>query len=230
VSTARDLVKGAMKLLGVLRKGESPDADEATDGFTALNQMLASWSNENLICYARTRDSYTLTGASSYTIGSGATINTTKPVEIISAYVTTGSVDYPLTFINDEVYDQYVSYKSVTSSIPSYINYSNGHPNGTIRLWPIDTSGTVLHLLSEKAITQFTSLDTTVDLPTGWEKALKYGLALDIAPEYGIGTPPPSVIAGARESKGLIELSVAKARPMTALTPFTRRRNILTDR
>lgn len=229
MTTARDLIHGAMRLIGVIRKGETPDGDEANDALEALNAMIASWSNESLISYARVRDTHTLTpSVGSYTIGTGATINTARPVQIISAYVSSGGVDYPVTLINDETYDQNISFKTVLSSIPQYLNYSNEYPNGTIRLWPVPSSAFVLHLLSEKPIAQFATLDTDVELPTGWERALRYSLALEISPEYA-AEASPAVIATARESKGLIMMAAAKNRPMTALTEESRRRSILTD-
>ena len=39
----RDLVTGSMRLLGVLRQGENPTAQEAADGMISLNGMLNAW-------------------------------------------------------------------------------------------------------------------------------------------------------------------------------------------
>lgn len=43
MSTFRDVIEDAFKEIGVLRKGESADADEIQDGLTALNRMMNSW-------------------------------------------------------------------------------------------------------------------------------------------------------------------------------------------
>ena len=40
MTTALDLITGAARLLGVVRKGEALDDDEATDGLDALNEVF----------------------------------------------------------------------------------------------------------------------------------------------------------------------------------------------
>lgn len=41
--TARDIIEGAMRLLGILQANETADAAQAQDGLSALNQMLHQW-------------------------------------------------------------------------------------------------------------------------------------------------------------------------------------------
>lgn len=41
--TARDVIEGAMRLLGILQANESAEASEAADGLQALNDMLHEW-------------------------------------------------------------------------------------------------------------------------------------------------------------------------------------------
>lgn len=42
-TTARTIIKGALKDIGVLIAGEDPAAVDATDALESLNQMLAGW-------------------------------------------------------------------------------------------------------------------------------------------------------------------------------------------
>lgn len=51
MTTALDVVKGALKDIGVLAAGESPTADDSTDVLEKLNQMVASWELEGLPMY-----------------------------------------------------------------------------------------------------------------------------------------------------------------------------------
>lgn len=50
-STALDIVKDAMKDIGVLAAGESPSADDSADILRKLNHMVASWELEGLAIY-----------------------------------------------------------------------------------------------------------------------------------------------------------------------------------
>lgn len=47
--TALDIIKGAMRLIGVLAAGEVPRAEDAQDALLSLNAMINDWQNEPLI-------------------------------------------------------------------------------------------------------------------------------------------------------------------------------------
>ena len=213
MTTALDIITRACRLLGVVRKTESLGADEAADGLVALNGMIASWSNTTLSIHGLTWESFSLSAASVYTIGSGQTINTVLPMKISAAAINIGSVDYPLTVLTDQQYQQDISFKSIASNIPDYITYDNGYLIGKIRFYPQLGTAATLKLQSEKVITAFASLAATVDLPPGTDDALVFNLALRLAPEYEI-EPSKLVYKGAMESLAMIRLNAARARPM----------------
>jgi hypothetical protein len=213
MTTALDLITGAGRLIGVVRKGETLAADEAQDALLSLNEMIESWANNGLLVVADTEETFSVTSALSYTIGAGQTLNTARPLNITQAYFTIGNLDYPLIMIDDQQYNDIVL-KDIGTSIPQYINYSPEFPYGKIRLYP-QASGT-LFIASQKALTGFAALSTTVSLPPGWTRALRYNLAIEMAPEFGVATPP-EVIAMAKQSKGEIALAIAKTRPIKPL-------------
>src|SRR5437667_12225102 len=78
-TTVQTLINDALRHLGVYASGESPSSDESTDCLRALNLLIASWVAEKLPLFAIKRELFALTGAGSYTIGTGATFNTTRP-------------------------------------------------------------------------------------------------------------------------------------------------------
>jgi len=212
MTSALQLITGAARLIGVIRKSEAMTADEAADGLVALNDMLASWSNNGLLCVSRVWEYFTVNSALSYTIGTGQELNTTRPLSIKAAFFRVGTIDYPLEIITDEQYES-ITLKTLSTNYPQYLSYDNAYPYGTIRLYPQGAGE--LHLLSEKPITNIAGLSTTVDLPAGWNRAIRYNLAIDIAPEYG-EEPSPAVVEMAKQSKMEIMLSIAKNRPIKA--------------
>ena len=75
------LIKAAFRVIGVTASGETPTDGEMADGLEALKFMLRHWSNSNTRIYYTTKDTLTLNGATSYTIGSGGDCNTVRPDE-----------------------------------------------------------------------------------------------------------------------------------------------------
>jgi len=224
MTTIRDLVTRSARLIGAIRMGEALTGQEANDALTSLNAMANSWANSELTIYARVRESFPLTSAASYTIGTGQTFNTAKPVKIVYAYTSTGGVDYPLEIISDVQYQQ-IPIKTI-AGWPAYLNYVSGAITGTIYLYPVPSSAYTLHLLSAKALSAVT-LDTVIELPAGWEDALAYNTAVRIAPEYGQKIDP-YIIKLAMETLGQIKLGVARSRSLEYQQDSTPRQNIYT--
>lgn len=213
MTTARQIITRAMQKIGVLVKSEPPSADEADDALASLNALISSWSNDSLNIYARTLESFPLTGASSYTIGTGGDFNTVRPTAIINAYVRQGTTDLQVSVVDDTMFAGIMT-KSV-SGLPYVLNYSNSYPLGVIKMYPVGLSDYTLFLLSEKAVSGFATLDTQLNLPDGWERALIYNLAIELAPEYA-QQPDASVVKIAAESLGAIRTKVAQVRGMDA--------------
>jgi len=211
MTTALQIITKAMQKVGVLVKSESPSADESADALDMLNDILASWSNDSIFIISRVTESFTLAaGTSSYTIGASQTFNTTRPIYIVEAHIRQNNTDYPVSIEDDEIY-QRVTDKTL-QSIPYMLNYSNGFPTGTIKLYPSPAEAYTLFITSEKELTSFALADT-VSLPPGWKKALIYNLAVELAPEYGQNVDPV-ILKIANDSKGAITQAIMKNRTM----------------
>ena len=170
MTTARDIVKKALQKNGVLTKDDDLSGDEAADGLDSLNAMLASWSNEALLVYGSTLESFPLqNNKATYTMGSGGDFDTVRPTDIKSAYVRQATVDYPLSMISQEAYDS-ITVKN-TGSIPDTMSTDNGFPLVTLSFYPEPYAGLTLFIRTEKPLVELASLDTVLSLPAGWERA-----------------------------------------------------------
>ncbi len=227
MTTARDIIKRSMQKIGVLVKGEPPSDDEAQDALASLNALISSWSNDSSTITSRAWETFTLSANDgTYTMGSGGDFNTTRPTRILGGYIRIGgNTDLPLEIISDEQYNS-ISFKGL-SGIPQFLNYDNAYPIDNIRLYPIPSAAYPIFIMSEKPATEFATLDTVLSLPSGWERALIYNLALELAPEYG-QQPDQSIAKIAGESLGSIRAATIKARPMRAFPNGLQVRNIYT--
>ena len=57
---------------------------------------------------------------------------------------------------------------------------------GELYMYPVPSTASIINLYSRKALTQFSSLTDSISLPVGYVRALKYSLAVELAPEYQV--------------------------------------------
>ena len=213
MATALKIINGALRLLQVAADDVVLTDSEANDALEALNQMLDSWSNESLMLYHVTREQFTLTpGLNPHTIGSAGNLATDVPLNIEAATVTVGGVDYPIIPVD---YDDYavIKLKTLSNVYPEYLYFDKSNPIlGQIYLYPVPSTASTFNLYSRKALTKFSSLTDDIILPPGYERALKYCLAVDIAPEYQISAGQ-DIVALAVEAKA--KLKRTNKRPLT---------------
>ena len=197
-----------MLLIGAISSGENVAADEASDALISLNDMIDSWSNEGLLIFQSVRETFPLVVAqSSYTIGTGGDFNTSIPQIIESAAIidsnSNPNIEYPMRVNSTQEYAM-IPDKALSTNIPTDLYFRRGVPLSTITLYPVPDATKTLALYSQKPLAQYASLNDTVTLPKGYARALRYNLALELAPEYG-KEPAMNVQMVAKESKQMIK-------------------------
>lgn len=220
MSTVSDLIKGSMRLIGVIAAGETPSSSESADALTSLNDMLDSWSNDGFLIYHRVIENLTLVASTaSYTIGASGAFNTTRPIRIIDALVKESGSDneVPIRIYNQDEWVQ-ISDKTLTSTLPQGIYYDPNAALGLIYVWPVPSGGSTLILHSEKPLTTYSAISEDVTLPPGYKKALRYNLAMELAPEYGKAISQ-DIAMQASESKALIMRTNTRPVYMTSDVP-----------
>lgn len=190
MTTALDMIKRSMRLIGAIGIGETPDDQESQDGLTALNALVDSISNNQMLINAMTLNSFALTsGDAIYTVGATGDIATTRPMRVDdSSYIEKGGLTYQMKQIDGDQYNA-IGDKSAQGDTPEFFWYRGDYPNGTLTFYPVPGSGCTLKLWSWKALATFPTLTTAVSLPPGYEDLLVFNLAVSIAPEYHMDVP-----------------------------------------
>jgi hypothetical protein len=186
-TTARDLIKGSLRLIGSIAAGETPSASELSDALNSLNEMIASWSNDGYLIFSRHVEEFALTGGQQvYTIGSGGDFDTARPVRIIQvgAKESAGQTEIPISQYNVQEWSN-IGLKSTQSTLPQGIYYNPSFPLGEISVWPVPSSAARLVLYTAKPLAQIATADDVLSLPPGYLRALRYNLAVELADEYG---------------------------------------------
>lgn len=219
-TTANKIITGALRLLKVKEAGEPADASELEDGLEALNELIQSWNNQKLMIPSLTQITHTLvSGTGNYTMGTGGDI-TTRPQKITSGTVK-GSDNYE--YILNRIYDQQyndIQLKTLSTTYPYYYYYQTSYPLATLKLWPIPNQNYTLTLNVWDKLTEFATGASVVDLPPGYEKALRFNLAVAISPEYRMPDTYGETKATALEEKAWIK-RVNKQDRMVMYTPVS---------
>lgn len=204
--TAADIIKKAMKELGILGVGQPVNAEMEADAFLALNNMLESWSLENLMIPADVEEAETLTSAQAeYTVGSGGDFDTNRPLTIRDDVFIrdSGGTDYPVEVVTLDVYRD-KSQKS-TAGRPDFLALQPEFPLAVIYLYPTpDNSTDVLHYRASVLLHSFATTATSVNFAPGYERAIITNLAIEIA-SANRKDLRPSLVRVATESKQRIK-------------------------
>lgn len=211
--TVQDLINKALQLIGVIAAGETPATEESNDAFDALNNLVASWNAQQIPLYSVGVQTVTLTGAASYPL-------TTRPARIKSAEVVAASGASKPCGLADVLGWTAIDDKTRTGIWAETLYCDYGFPTANVFLSPRPAAGT-LELYAYVKLAQFTSLTQTIALPDGYERALRYALAVELAPEYGRAASQ-ELIASAGEAKSAIAqlnaITLGEARPGAAAT------------
>ena len=202
MTTAGDQIKRSLRLLGVLAEGETPSAETSQDALTALNQMIDSWSVERLAVYSTQDQVFTWpAGQISRTLGPSGDFVGNRPVLLDDAtyYKAPSGVSYGIKFINQSQYDG-IAVKTASSTFPQVIFVNMTIPNVEMYVYPRPLQDLEWHFISVDELTQPATLDTVLYFPPGYMRAFAYGLACELAPEFGV-EPSPQVQRIAMTSK-----------------------------
>lgn len=188
-TTAINLITRALRAIAVLGSGETPNNSDAQDSFSALNDMLDSWSAARLYCYQVVETSLAATlNDGSYTVGAGGDFNMTRPTQITSVRYTVDAIDYWLRPLNR---DEYAAIPIKTDGgIPEFYCYEPAFPLGVLTLWPVPALAGTIAIQSPQQLTQFSTLTTQITFPPGYREAIHLGLCEALSNEFRVPLTP----------------------------------------
>jgi hypothetical protein len=213
MDTAAQIVEDAFQSIQVYNPGELILPADMARGFKTLNDMLESWSNESLTCYATLEQSLTfIPGTYQYTIGPGAMIDTVRPIRLRHGFGTAYVFDqtsnrYPLEVITQDRWNQIGNILQVNANIPMYLWYDPQMPWGILNFFPIPNIGWQVFFDSYLQLQRFDDLTVEINLPTGYSMALKRNLALELGPYYPNAVVTPRLQTAAENSKANVKRS-----------------------
>lgn len=190
--TALDIVKGALRALGAIASGETPTAGEITDGLEALNQLCKQWMGgpnpivPGLKMWLRETASLTLTAKATFALqSSGGDCDIDPPVGIIA--INRKNTSDGETLLTKMTWAEYLALgNKAETGTPTRYYYELQLDAGYLYLdyIPSDTTDT-LEIAYHRLVKDFDAQTDVPDYPQYWYRALKFNLAVELAPEFG---------------------------------------------
>jgi hypothetical protein len=216
-------------MIGVASAEQPISAFMAEHALGALNALLDSWSVEKLLVYSRPKISLVLVpGRSAYTWGitvPPCDIPGEPPVKLELALLTVEDtapgLEWEVTILDQYAFEAGIAIKQLTSSYPAALYLDSAEPVATLHVWPVPDMPYTLQLLPWSAHSPYGGWDDVLDWPNGYQRAMVYGLALELAPQYMV-EPSPLILRTAEESKRALyvinaevgKLSLSPGRPV----------------
>ena len=103
------------------------------------------------------------------------------------APITGGGLDYPVAVLNLEQYEM-IGLKTLNGPWPKAVYYEPTETLGNIYLWPNPSQGQ-MHIFVDQIFSRFTTMFDNINLPQGYNMALRWCLAERLMPMYGKASP-----------------------------------------
>lgn len=210
--TRDDIIKAALRKLTVLAKGQTPDTEDYSNAVLALNALSAEFQTLGMQLWKTINYSFSPTASTAkYQIGVSKTLNTPFPLKMQQAYIQDTSSSSRIPMVITSHYNYFLFPQNGTSGVPTQLMYQPFNGYGEINLWPTPDSTAAstktITIIYSAPIEDFVASTDTPDYPKEWSNALIFGLARDLAPEWGLPLPDRQMLM--QEAKAHLDTAVS---------------------
>lgn len=222
MTTALTIINRAYSLLGYKAAGEALSGEDTAYALDALNAMIDGWNTQRMFIVSVENVVGTVSAATAG-VGPGLTFDTVRPVTAeVGAFSRVNGIDYDIEWIDRETYAG-ISLKTVSSSFPQYAYYDNSLPTGVVYFYPVPSAPVEIHIPFQVQLSAFADIATQYTLAPGYQKALEYSLAEELAP--GVKPIDPLLMRLAANARRAIRRSNVEV-PLLNVMPENARFNI----
>jgi len=190
--TRDDIIKRALRLIGVVAQGETPTATQVTEASVALNGLVLAWQSDGMPLWAIKKHSLPLVaGQYEYEMGATSTdVVIPKPLKVLQAWYhnSTSNVDVPMRIVTEQQYNM-LGNKTITG-LPIQLWYKPKVNTGTMTIYQVPDAyaeaNITINFVYQAPFSTFNASTDVPDFPQEWYDAVTYGLASRLAPEYGV--------------------------------------------
>lgn len=189
-ATRADIITGALRKIGALGDWETASNEKITAGAAALQPLIKAWQADGMPVWTIKEQVIGSTNLASgaVNIGLGQTVNIAKPLKVTQAMLRRGDIDSPLDIWDRHNYNTLVNH-AITGT-PTIVYYQPLLDYGVLKCYPrpdAATQAATSVVITYQAMFEDMDSDSNdLSLPPEWTEAVIYGLAVRLAPEYGL--------------------------------------------
>jgi hypothetical protein len=186
-SCTRDqVINAALRTLGVIGAGDKPSPNDYQNCAEALNLYVKQLQTKGLpLWMERDLPVPMVTGQYVYALGPTGDVICDRPLRIVMAFIRNPQGnDTVLQMISRQEYMQLG--EKTTQGIPNQFYYDPQLDNGLLYLYDVPSaSGYTVHCQVQMPISDILTPNAVPQFPSEWFNTLKFGLADQVALEYG---------------------------------------------
>ena len=191
------IITRALLMIGAVGAGQTPTADEITDGGETLNLLLKAWQADGLQLFTLTSKSVTpVLDQYLYTFGPSGDIDTgatgPRPEEIFGVWrrLTADTTDIALARRSREEYWRLPNKSTSGTPVSFYFDPAIVSDLANLYIWPAPdatfVSDYTIEIQYQKPFDDMDSATDDLAFPKSWTLAITLGLAELLAIEYGL--------------------------------------------
>lgn len=215
MSTTKDLIKQALRNIGVIASGEEPSAEELSDSLLIAQQMIESWSLSKLMVPAVTHESFavnTIGSARTYTIGPSGDIDTVRPLRVIVCQlVDAGGAVFTIDQVGVSQWSS-IHYKD-SVAIPDQVYFEPAYPLAKLYFTSILPPDYNLKLITWKELSALPALNSQTEYPPGYDRCIRLNLEVELA---GAFSRPVNATTAALAKSAMREIKRLNSTPLNS--------------
>lgn len=189
----QDLLSASLREIEVLGAIETIQPEDLSMGSTILLQMLDAWNADRLYMFAIQRMLFVpATLKQTYTLGPGGDFGGAqgvRPAKITRYGVVNLSnpiqpIELPLDSLTEAQW-QSVPVKNIASALPQRVWDDQQYPLRNLNYWPVPNVQVNFTVYQWAPLTTWPDYVTDVEFPPGYFEAIRYSLAIRLAPAFG---------------------------------------------
>ncbi len=200
-----EVIKGAMRMAAGLGDWEAPQPSQVTTAAFLLNSIIKSYHNIGMPVWTHVKISIPAISFDSegkVTIGPAGTFPTAKPLKVSQVILNYDGSSRPLELLDKQSFNLYNN-PETTDGTPVAAHFQPLRDTSVLYIWPVPDQdvilGATVDIYHQVSLQDVDIASDELDFPVEWLRLLRYELAVDLAPEYGLPMAERAMLVAERD-------------------------------